>query len=199
MKKLSLLIILSSLSLFANRLEYNTDKPGHDYRVVSNISSALMCQAVCDGEEPCKSWTFVKPNTIQGPTAHCYLKNSNPGNVENNSCISGVSIATFDEVRRVILNHRLEFYASRKNLKDISSEVLPIISALIRSNDSKLIIFIKPKNAGLAKRRVKALKNYFSEFGVNPSKYSITTARAYSTNHRPLRETRQLIIDLVPR
>lgn len=190
--------------IYSNEMELNTDRPGGDYREAQNISSAEQCQAICDGEEPCKSWTFVKPNTIHGPRAHCYLKNIVARKVDNTACISGVSSASLTEVQRVVIdNYRdIKFRSSRKALWGYSTNRLRrIIDTLHRSNDSKLIIFVKPKTGGLAKRRVKTLKSFFSNSRseISSSKYTIRTARAYSSNSRYTYDNGHLIFDVIRR
>jgi hypothetical protein len=73
--------------------EANTDRPGKDYRHFDNIGGAQVtasqCSATCFTETNCKAWTFVRPNTIQGPRGNCWLKNAVPPAVKNNCCISG--------------------------------------------------------------------------------------------------------------
>ncbi|MCI5158950.1 MAG: hypothetical protein D3906_11060 [Candidatus Electrothrix sp. AUS1_2] len=73
--------------------EVNTDRPGSDYKHFDNVAgaevTANLCQKECYKEEKCKAWTFVKPNTFQGPKGVCWLKDSVPSPVKNESCISG--------------------------------------------------------------------------------------------------------------
>jgi hypothetical protein len=73
--------------------EGNTDRPGSDYRHFDNIGgvqvTAKQCAATCFTETQCKAWTFVRPNTIQGPKGNCWLKKAIPQPVANKCCISG--------------------------------------------------------------------------------------------------------------
>lgn len=73
--------------------EANTDRPGGDYKHFDNVMglevTPQLCQTICQNEAKCKAWTFVKPNTIQGPKGVCWLKETVPSPVKNNSCISG--------------------------------------------------------------------------------------------------------------
>jgi len=73
---------------------YNIDLPG------SNIGNSIplpnesglemgLCAMACEKTIDCCAWTYVRPNTIQGPDGHCWLKNSIPAKNSNNSCISG--------------------------------------------------------------------------------------------------------------
>ncbi len=71
-------------------IERNTDRMGSDYRRLENLRDATVCQRKCIEETPCIAWTFVKPNTIQGPRSQCYLKNSVPQKTVNNACESGI-------------------------------------------------------------------------------------------------------------
>ncbi len=73
--------------------EANTDRLGGDYTHFDNIMgldvTPQLCQTTCQNETQCKAWTFVKPNTIQGPKGVCWLKDTIPPPVESNCCISG--------------------------------------------------------------------------------------------------------------
>jgi hypothetical protein len=73
--------------------EANTDRPGGDYKHFDSINGAdvtpQQCSKTCFNDPQCKAWTFVKPNTIQGPKGVCWLKNTVPDAVPNNACISG--------------------------------------------------------------------------------------------------------------
>jgi hypothetical protein len=69
-------------------MENGVDRPGSDYKnfVPANAGA---CQNACNAERQCKSWTYVRPNTIQGPNAQCYLKNQLARPIANAACISG--------------------------------------------------------------------------------------------------------------
>jgi hypothetical protein len=73
--------------------EANTDRPGSDYKHFDNIGgvpvTAQQCTMACFKDANCKAWTYVRPNTIQGPKGNCWLKNAVPPPVANNCCISG--------------------------------------------------------------------------------------------------------------
>ena len=73
--------------------EAGTDRPGSDYKHFDNINgvevTAPMCKQACFQEAQCKAWTFVQPNTFQGPKGMCWLKDSVPAPVQNPACISG--------------------------------------------------------------------------------------------------------------
>jgi hypothetical protein len=70
------------------------DRPGAD---ISNFDlpqpNPTMCEERCAHDATCKAWTYVKPNTTQGTTPHCWLKNSIPLTQANNCCVSGVKVA----------------------------------------------------------------------------------------------------------
>jgi hypothetical protein len=75
--------------------EDNTDRPGMDYKNFNlTASDPALCENACKGDATCKAWTYVKPNTIQGPQARCWLKNSVPAAKANQCCISGVKQLT---------------------------------------------------------------------------------------------------------
>lgn len=77
----------------SNGMEFNIDRRGQDYRNF-NLSSAdpKLCKSACDQESRCMAWTYVKPNTIQGPHPRCWLKHSIPRATKNTCCISGYKI-----------------------------------------------------------------------------------------------------------
>jgi PAN domain-containing protein len=53
-----------------------TNLPGHDYASF-NAPSAFVCRTTCGGEARCQAYTWVKPG-IQGPSGHCWLKDTLP-------------------------------------------------------------------------------------------------------------------------
>ncbi|MGB5400825.1 MAG: PAN domain-containing protein, partial [Thermoanaerobaculia bacterium] len=73
--------------------EANTDRVGGDYLGFDNIFgrdvTAQYCEAICYQQPKCKAWTFVKPNTTQGPKGLCYLKETVPPPVDSDCCVSG--------------------------------------------------------------------------------------------------------------
>lgn len=65
--------------------------PGMDYRnqpMVDN-NDPQACQAMCNAEDTCKAWTWVKP-AVQGPHAVCWLKRAVPQRAWGMYTISGV-------------------------------------------------------------------------------------------------------------
>jgi PKD repeat protein len=54
------------------------------------VNSALECAELCDATAGCEGATYVLPNTIQGPNAHCWRKSAVTGDVEDFNCISFV-------------------------------------------------------------------------------------------------------------
>ncbi len=72
--------------------QLNTDLPGGgDFaHIIPASDNAKLCQQACMQKKQCRSWTYVKPNTIQGASPNCWLKQGVPAAVPNNCCISGV-------------------------------------------------------------------------------------------------------------
>ncbi|CAF1104135.1 unnamed protein product [Didymodactylos carnosus] len=66
----------------------NWDIPGWDYADVSNIAKPSECQAACDNDRVCKSWSFV----MRDQTSYCYLKSGVPLPVKATQCTSGVKV-----------------------------------------------------------------------------------------------------------
>ena len=64
-----------------------TNLPGHDYANF-DAPSASVCRASCGGESRCQAYTWVKPG-IQGPSGHCWLKDTLPAIVKDACCNSG--------------------------------------------------------------------------------------------------------------
>jgi len=172
----ALLASIGTSMVFAREMEDDTDRLGGDYSVITEISTAQECKAMCDSEEPCKAWTFVKPGTIQGPEAHCYLKSIIPERSINTSCVSGISALSIDEVREIVReNVQMKlFKSSGKDFRaGVTSHLIRIAEALKDSEDSKLTIIVHGKAGGLAKRRVDTLKDFFRAYNVPASKYHI--------------------------
>jgi hypothetical protein len=72
--------------------EYDTDRPGNDYRNFDlSPADPALCAAQCEREGRCMAWTYVKPG-VQGPNAKCWLKDRIPNPVRNASfAVSGVT------------------------------------------------------------------------------------------------------------
>jgi Ca-activated chloride channel homolog len=75
----------------AKGMEQNTDRPAGDYkRLILGNDDPTLCLFACSTDARCKAWTYVKPNTIQGPQPICYLKQTVPPALPNSCCTSGV-------------------------------------------------------------------------------------------------------------
>jgi hypothetical protein len=76
----------------AEAFEANTNRPGSDYRVFDLPSAnPQLCQQQCISESGCRAWTYVRPNSVQGPHPRCWLKNSIPSRKTADCCVSGVT------------------------------------------------------------------------------------------------------------
>lgn len=72
-------------------MEMDTDRMGADIRGFDlPTADPAACQAECVRTRECTAWTYVKPDTKQGPRPRCWLKHSSPGKNPDPSCISGV-------------------------------------------------------------------------------------------------------------
>ena len=61
-------IVSGSITADANGMEQNSDRPGGDFRHFSPANDdPALCQKACLDDAKCKAWTYVKPNTVQGP------------------------------------------------------------------------------------------------------------------------------------
>lgn len=90
MNKMLAAVLLASLFGCAGVMEPGVDRPGSDYKDfdLSSASPAL-CKKACDSDSQCKAWTYVLPNTTQGPNPRCWLKNSVPDPTMSSCCVSG--------------------------------------------------------------------------------------------------------------
>jgi hypothetical protein len=77
----------------------DVNRPGGDYRNFDlPISNPQLCQRACDVDSRCRAWTYVKPNTIQGPQPRCWLKNVRPNPVNDGCCVSGIKRRILDDI-----------------------------------------------------------------------------------------------------
>ncbi len=75
----------------ANVMEPDTDRPWNDFRhFIPAAADPALCQQACQADTRCKAWTYVKPNTVQGPGPNCYLKSPAPVASHNTCCVSGI-------------------------------------------------------------------------------------------------------------
>jgi hypothetical protein len=75
-------------------LEQNTDRLGGDigcYKMQK--ADPCACQARCQADARCKSWTYVRPGTVLGPDPRCCLKRNVPKASSRNCCVSGIKAA----------------------------------------------------------------------------------------------------------
>lgn len=93
----------SSCCFSGTKFEENTDRYGGDYSQITGIPlynlstkktfnlpiTEQLCHTLCEGDDKCMAWTFVKPNTIQGPKPNCWLKDKVPNAQPNPCCTSG--------------------------------------------------------------------------------------------------------------
>ena len=72
-------------------VEWNVDRMGLDYRNFDlPKADPQLCEEECAADPKCKAWTYVKPNTIQGPRPRCWLKYDVPPPRKSDCCVSGV-------------------------------------------------------------------------------------------------------------
>ena len=78
------------------RLEYNSNRPGHDY-AQRLVQSGELCRTACAAEGICRAFTFVKPATA-GTNGHCLLKQAVPSPVVAPCCISSKRKSAQEEI-----------------------------------------------------------------------------------------------------
>ncbi|HEC12416.1 MAG TPA: hypothetical protein ENI80_04060 [Acidiferrobacteraceae bacterium] len=82
--------VAAPIATDVNGMKQNTDRPGGDFRHFSPAADdPALCQKACQDEVRCRAWTYVKPNTVQGPQPNCWLKTNVPPVVHNTCCVSG--------------------------------------------------------------------------------------------------------------
>jgi len=72
-------------------LEYGVNRKGFDMRSLELPGGTPeQCRDACLADSSCRAFTFVNPG-IQGPSAHCWLKNTVPQATPSPCCVSGVA------------------------------------------------------------------------------------------------------------
>ena len=105
MKYLNLLVIALVLSMTGyvseagadsgrmGGMEFNNDRYGQDYASFDlKTSDPTLCEEKCAADPKCLAWTYIKPNTVQGPNPRCWLKDGTPMSRQSFDCVSGVKI-----------------------------------------------------------------------------------------------------------
>jgi hypothetical protein len=83
--------VMLPVSSHAGYMEEDTDRPGSDYDNFDvRADDPALCRQACERDSRCRAWTYVQPNTIQGPNPRCWLKDAVPPPQRNRSCVSGV-------------------------------------------------------------------------------------------------------------
>jgi hypothetical protein len=71
-------------------MDWDIDRKGSDYNNFDlQTSDPTLCEDACANDPKCKAWTYLKPNTVQGPRPRCWLKHSIPPPEPNPNCVSG--------------------------------------------------------------------------------------------------------------
>jgi len=74
-------------------IEWGIDRRGGDYSDFDlPEADPVLCQNACAKDPQCKAWTYVKPDTLQGPLPRCWLKNTIPPPIQHDCCVSGVKV-----------------------------------------------------------------------------------------------------------
>ncbi len=88
---ISIIFAIFGLQSSATAMEWNVDRPGSDFTNFDlPAAKPELCRDRCVANPKCKAWTYVKPNTIQGPRPRCWLKHAVPPAKPHNCCVSGV-------------------------------------------------------------------------------------------------------------
>ena len=78
-----------------SEMEWDSDHYGSDLdnKGLDLITSdPTLCEDACAKNPKCMAWTYIKPNTVQGPRARCWLKHSIPPRQPNPNTVTGYKI-----------------------------------------------------------------------------------------------------------
>ena len=104
MKYLKLLVIVLVLTITSHvckvgaesrmsEIEFDSDRYGLDYASFDlKTSDPTLCEEMCASDPKCQAWTYIKPNTVQGPKPRCWLKYGTPMSRQSCDCVSGIKI-----------------------------------------------------------------------------------------------------------
>jgi hypothetical protein len=120
---------LGALVLFAvtaaSRPAYaqaNFDRPGGDYTSAPVPSGdPADCALVCERDRRCRAWSFNYPTDISR-AAVCWLKNSVPGRLADDCCVSGVRGAGVVEPRNGAVETSIDRFGGDYRNFDLKSE-----------------------------------------------------------------------------
>ncbi len=74
-------------------MEWDMDYKEADYMDFDLLTSdPTLCEDACAKDRKCMAWTYIKPNTVQGPRARCWLKHSIPVKQSNPNTVTGYKI-----------------------------------------------------------------------------------------------------------
>jgi hypothetical protein len=74
-------------------MEWSIDRWGSDYNVFDlHVSNPTLCQDACARDPRCLAWTYVLPDSGQGPLPRCWLKQAIPPPQMNSNCVSGYKL-----------------------------------------------------------------------------------------------------------
>ncbi len=74
-------------------MEWDTDHKEGDYDSIDlPTSDPTLCEEACEKDPKCLAWTYIRPNTVQGPRARCWLKNSILQRQSNPNTVTGHKI-----------------------------------------------------------------------------------------------------------
>jgi hypothetical protein len=75
-------------------MESETNRPGSDYNsfYLGGNDPPASCEDACARDPRCMAWTYVQPNTGQGPLPRCWLKKAVPRSKRDAKCVSGYKL-----------------------------------------------------------------------------------------------------------
>ena len=133
----------------SNGLEYGINRPGYDYKSFDPTApDPLQCQSACYAEPQCLSFTYVSPG-VQGPNAHCWLKNAVAPAVADGNCTSGLKVAYSAPPQPIAPAYNLENDTNRSgsdfnNFDVPSAEPSVCQDACLREPACRAFTFVRP-------------------------------------------------------
>ena len=85
--------VVSGAESVMSPMEWDMDYKEADYKNLDlPTSDPTLCEDACAEDPKCMAWTYIKPNTVQGPHARCWLKHSIPLKQSNPNTVTGYKI-----------------------------------------------------------------------------------------------------------
>ena len=107
---MTLVLFAAATAMRSAFAQANFDRPGGDYMSLAVPSGdPAECALVCERDRRCRAWSFNYPSE-SSRNAVCWLKNSVPGRIGDDCCVSGVRGAGVVEPRNGAVETSIDRY-----------------------------------------------------------------------------------------